>query len=485
MIDRDIKKESLKGFTWRVVQNISTQLASFAIQIVLARILLPEDYGIVALTSTFIAILNVIVTTGFSSSIVQKKEITDLDKSSMFYLSVFVGLILYGIVFAVAPALSSFYNISLLSSVFRIQGISLIVASVSSVHNATLIRHLDFKKSFIASFVSVICQGAVGITMAFLGYGVWALVFATLANNLVNCCMLFILCKWIPKSGFSISSTKKMFSFSFKVLLGNLLNTVYNSIKTLIIGKVYDSEMVGYYNKGYSFPTTMMVGIDGAMTTVLFSTLSKIQDDKERFVLYLRKSMKLSLTIVVPMLCGMAAVADPMIRVLLTDKWEGAIPFVMLTCAICLSWPLSARTQALNAVGKSGTNLIINIIMKVIGIGLIIASIPFGVYVMCLSSLVGSAISFFTYSIIISKNFNYSFKQQLVDVFPIYLLGFLMFGFVFRLSFLLNLNLIIKLIVLVAFGATFYLGLSFMLKMEGFMDIIIFIKKGFSKKKQY
>ena len=479
----NLKKESIKGFIWRVVQNVSTQLMSLIISIVLARILLPSDYGTIGLTSTFIAILNVFVSTGFTSALVQKKEIDEIDKSSMFYFSVTVGIFLYLIVFFFAPMVASFYKTEILTSVLRIQGISLVIASLFSVHNAIIMRNLQFKKSFIAGLIAVFCQGFVGVAMALDGYGVWALVFGTLVNNIVNCIMLFVLCKWLPRLTFSITSIRKMLSFSFKVLAGNLLNTIYNSAKTLVIGRVYDPNMVGYYNKGYQFPTVMMTGIDGAMTTVLFSSLSRIQDDKELFVAYLRRSMKMSLTVVTPMLCGMAAIADPMIRLLLTDKWATSIPFVMLTCAICLTWPLSARTQALNAIGKSGTNLIINIIIKVIGLTLIFVSIPFGVYVMCVSSLVSSIISFIIYSIIISKNFKYSIAEQLFDVLPVYAIGVLMFVFVYGLSLILSVNLFLKLIILVLVGAVIYIGISFLFKMEGFIYIINLVKNHFKRKR--
>lgn len=473
----NLRAASIKGFIWRFIQNVSTQLMSFIIQIVLARILLPSDFGIIALTSTFITILNVIVTTGFTSALIQKKEIDEIDKSSMFYFSLFVGIILYIIVFFSAPLLSYFYNEEQLTLVFRIQGISLLIASIFSVHNAIILRKLDFKKSFFAGFIAIICQGLVGIPLALNGFGVWSLVLGALVNTSVNCVLIMVLCKWIPKFKFSFHSIKRLFSFSSKVLAGNVLNAVYNSSKTLIIGKVYDTEIVGYYNKGYQFPTTMMNGIDGAMTTVLFSSLSKIQDDKQRFVSYLRKSMKMSLTIVVPMLCGMAAVADPMIKLLLTEKWGEAIPFVIITCAICLTWPLSARTQALNAIGKSGTNLIINIILKIIGIGLIFASIPFGVYVMCVSSLLSSIISFIIYSIIISKNFEYTIRQQVLDVLPIYFIGFTMFIMVYRLSSMLEINLALKLFILVIFGILIYVSLSFLFDLEGFKYLMNLIKK--------
>lgn len=475
MENDSLKNASILGFVWRFLQNFSTQFIGLVIQIILARILMPSDYGLVSLTSTTITILNVIVSTGFTSAIVQKKEVDELDRSSMFYFSIIIGVILYIIVFLCAPKVGEFYAEEALGSVLRVQSISLIISSLCSVHNAVIMRNLEFKKTFTSSLLGVVFQGIVGISMAIKGYGVWALVCGTLVNNAMNCLALFVICKWKPKLVFSFKPIISMFSFSSKILAGNLLNTIYNSCKTLVIGKAYNLEMVGYYNKGYQYPTVMMTGIDGAMTTVLFSSLSKLQDDKAQFVTYLRKSMKLSLTVVTPMLCGMAAVADPMIRILLTDKWEKSIPFVMITCLLCLTWPLSARTQALNSIGKSGTNLIVNIFMKVIGFSLILASIPFGVYVMCLSSLIGTVINTTVYTILIARYFDYPAKQQLEDVVPIYLVGIFMFVIVYGLSLILQINIYMKLIILICIGATVYISISWIFKMEGFMWIVNFI----------
>lgn len=477
----NLKSESIRGFIWKTAQNVSTQLISLVIQIVLARLLLPREYGLVSLTSVIITILNVIVQTGFTSSLVQKKDISETDKSSMFIFSVGIGVLIYLGVFISSPLVARFYNEPNLTSVLRVQAISLVIISLCSVHNAIIMRNLDFKKNFIASLIGVLCQGVIGISMAFMGYGVWALVIGTLSLNAANCIALWIICKWKPTIDFSITSIRQMVSFSVKILAGNLLNTIYNSSKTLVIGKVFNSEMVGFYNRGYVFPATMVTGIDGAMTTVLFSSLSRVQDDKKRFVNYLRKSMKTSLTVVTPLLCGMAAVADPMIRLLLTDKWISAVPFVRISCVICLFWPLTARNQALNAIGKSGINLSLNLITKIISLGMLFVSIPFGVYVMCYSSLVGDLVSIVIYTIIISKYCDYSISRQIIDVIPIYIVGATMFVAVWLLSEILIMNSLLELIILIVVGAVIYTGISWLFKMEGFMFVLNMVQEKIKK----
>lgn len=462
---------SINGFSWRFFQLFSTQILNLVLQIILARILLPADYGLVALTSVINSILTTIVTTGFSSSIVQKKELTEIEKSSMFFVSVILGSGLYCIAFFLSPLVSRFYNQPILTSILRVQTISILIMSFSSVHNATLQRKLDYKKTFFASFLGVVFQGAVGIAMAKQGLGVWSLVVSVLVSNAVNCVTLFIICKWKPLFSLSIKATKEMFSFSSKILLNNTLNTAYNSFLTLIIGKVYNAEMVGYYEKGFSFPVSLMNSVDGAMNSVLFSSLSRLQDDRVRFVSFMRKSMKTSLTIVTPLLLGMAAVSDPMVRFFLTDKWEGAIPFVMIQCILCLSWPLSARVHALNAIGKSGMNLLVNVLIKALCLVLILLSIPLGIYAMCLSSMIGTVVSIILYSIIISRHFDYSMLCQFKDVAPIYAVGGIMFVGVYWLSSVLTFSSLVKLLILIPFGAVLYIGISLAFKLDGFLSV--------------
>ncbi len=474
--NKELKRKSLTGFIWRVSQNISAQIITLVIQIILARILTPEDYGLVALTSVIITLLSVFVQTGFTSAIVQKKDLLEIDKSTMFFFSIGVGLILYSILFVSAPSLANYYHEPLLPSVFRAQTFSMVIASFGAVHNALIARELLFKKNFISNLISVIVQGVAGISLALGGFGVWALVISTLVRDVVNCIIVFWIYKWVPQLVFSFKSIKKMLSFSVMILAGNLLNSIYNSCRTLVIGKIYNAQMIAYYNKGYNFPATIMVGIDGAMTTVLFSSLSKLQDEQDKYVRYLRKSMQVSITIICPILCGMAAVADPMIRLLLTDKWEEAIPFVMISCLICLSWPLSAKAHALNAIGKSAINLGINFMVKIVAVALVFLSIPYGVYAMCLSGLIDTMISVIAYTYVIAKYCNYSVKTQFFDVLPIYAVGFIMFGAVYALSNILVMGNLLKLMVLISSGILLYAGLSFVFKLEGFMYIWSLLK---------
>lgn len=483
MDNEKLKKESISGFLWRAFQNVSSQLVSFIIQIVLARILLPEDFGVISLTTVFVQISSVFVQTGLTSSLVQKKEIDEYDKSSMFYLSIALGVILYLIAFFASPLIAHLYDEPLLIDILRVQSISLLFASFSSVSIALITRELRFKKTIFVGLIGYAFQGCVGIWMALNGFGVWSLVIGSVIYHAIYSIGMFIAGKWIPKLKFSFKRIKEMLFFSSSVLFTNLLNTTYNNTRTLVVGAVYSEETLGLYDKGNQFPGSLMTGIDGAMTTVLFSSLSKIQDEDEKFVKFLRRSMKLSLTIVVPMLCGLAAVGYPLISILLTDKWIGSVPFLMIYCAICLTWPLSAKTHALNAKGKSGLTFLVNTINMAINIALMLVSTKYGIINFALATLLGTYIGTVLTSIVVSKTINYSLKDQLRDELPIYITGLLMFACIYGLSMLSNINLYVKLALLVVDGITIYIGLSVLFGLEGFNYIVQSIKKLISKSK--
>lgn len=481
-----LKKDAAQGFIWRLLQNFSAQSISFIIQLILARILLPSDFGILAITTIFISISNILVQVGFSSSIVQKKNLDETDKSTMFFISCILGFVLYFLIFVSAPFIAKFYNQEILILILRIQSLSLIAISFSSVSIALIMRSLNFKKSFIAGIISYAFQGVIGVYMALNGYGVWSLVISSLTYNFVYSIVSVVVCKWSPKLLFSFKSAIEMLSFSSKILGTSMLNTIYNSSQSLIIGKVFSPTILGYYNRGVQLPKTIVTGIDGAMTTVLFSSLSRIQDDKKELVKFLRKSMKISLAIVVPFMCGLAAVADPLIRVLFTDKWESSIPFVMIYSCITLTWPLSAKSHALNSIGKSGVNFSLNIIMKIFSVILMLISLRFGIYVFAITGLITAIANEIGIGVIVTKYFNYSIREQIRDVLPVYTIGFIMFIIVYLLSHFIIFNLYLDLLILIIIGVFVYTMLSYIFKLEGFMFLygngLILIRKKFDKK---
>lgn len=476
----ELKQKTVSGFIWRLLQNISSHGISFVIQIILARILLPEDYGVTTIITVFLTIANVFINTGFSSALIQKKDLTEVDLSSAFYSGMLLSFGLYGVLFVSAPYIASYYEMPLLSPMLRVQSLSVIFGALCSVQQSVLTKHMQFRKSMIASMSASIVQGVVGIVLALNGLGAWSLVLSYLAGNIVTCIVLWLVVKWKPKLVFSIKNVQRLLSFSIKVLGLNLINTLYNNLKSLIIGKAYDETSLAYYNRGYQFPSLVMSNVDGAMTTVLFSSLSKLQDDEKEFMRMLRKSMRMSLYVCSPIMLGMFVVAEPMVLVLLTDKWIESVPFVQLSCLICLMWPMSAITHAVIAKGKSSTALILNIVTKMIGICFLMLSLRFGVYAFVMSGLFSSIICRIISAFVYKQTLTYSIRNQLFDIVSPMWRAVLMAMVIYPIN-LLNIPPLLKLVIMLPVGGTIYIILSLIVKSEEFASILGMLKKKFLK----
>ena len=445
------------------------------ISIVLARLLSPDDYGIVAMITVFTNIAMVFITTGFSSAVIQKKELSETDISTMFYSGLALSFVLYGILFVASPYIALMYEQPILTDMIRVESVIVILGASYSIQQALISRELQYKKTFIIGLVCVLVQGATGIAFALLGFGPWALVLSTIIQYAVHSVLMWCIVKWKPKLIFSGKSFKAMFGFSTKMLAAGLLNAVFNNIRSLIIGVRYSSADLAYYNKGYQYPTLIMGQVDGTINTVLFSSLSKYQSDWDAGLKVLRRAMKTSLYICAPLMAGMCAVADPMIRILLTDKWEGSIVYVRLVAIICIFWPLSAQRNALNARGKSGVALIMNIIGKSVTIICLLATFWHSVQLMITSSIIGSTICLFINAFFYRKHLEYCFKDQVSDILPPLLLAAGM-GFITYTVMFLNLSSVLTLLIQIPVGIAVYVLGSWVFRFDSFFYILGLIK---------
>jgi len=482
-MEKSLKGRVLAGTAWSFLQRISTQLMSLVISIILARILTPDDYGTVAMITVFTNIAMVFITTGFSSAIIQKKELSEADISTMFYAGLGLSLVLYGILFAAAPWIAVMYKTPVLTPMLRVESLIVVLGATYSVQQALISRNLQYKKNFIIGAVCVVVQGTSGIAFALNGFGPWSLVYSTIINYTAHAALMWIVVKWKPKLIFSKESFKSMFGFSTKMLAGGLLNALFNNIRSLIIGVRYSSADLAYYNKGYQYPTLIMNQVDGTINTVLFSSLSKYQSDWEAGLKVLRRAMKTSLYICAPLMAGMCAVADPMIRLLLTDKWEGSIVYVRLVAIICIFWPLSAQRNALNARGKSGVALTMNVIGKVVTITCLLATFWHSVQLMITSSIIASCIGLVVNSFFYRKHLDYRFRDQIGDILPPLLLSAAM-GFITYSVMFLNLSSALTLVIQIPLGIALYVFGSWLFKFESFTYLLNMIK-GLLKKKAH
>lgn len=417
----EIKKQAKKGFVWRFAQYFIRSFLALVLQIVIARMVTPAEYGLVALAAVFITIANVFIQTSFSSAIIQKDKLNDNTLSTVFWVGIGGSILLYIIIYVLSPYVSAFYKMPQLAMVLKIQSISLIFAGLCSVHVALIDRDLLFKRSFYIGLFSSLAQGVVGIAMAIRGYGVWALVYSSLAANLIICIMSWRLYSWKPAFIYDISGVYVLFAFSGRVLVCNLLNTVFNNMRSLVIGKVYIPADLGYYNRGMQFPSAIMTNVDGAIASVLFPTLSKFQKDPATLLSILRKTLQISLFICVPLMFGLALVAEPLVLILLTKKWLGCVPFIKLSAFICVLWPFSAITHAINAIGRSDIALKVNIVSKISATLTMIYFMQFNIYYFVVSSLYVSVILLAYTAFLAKKYLSYPYKTQILDVYPPFL----------------------------------------------------------------
>lgn len=479
--EQNLKERAIGGAIWKLAEKLGMQMMQIVIQIVLARILLPEDYGIIGLLSIFINISDVFILQGFTTALIQKKDADELDYSSVFFANLAMSIIIYIIFYAISPMAAEFYDTPQLCKVMRVLSLNIIVGAFCAVHNAIVSKNLQFKISFIRNIANTVTQGVVGIGMACFGYGVWSLVGSKIAGTFVGMVILCVTVEWKPKFVFSMDRIKSLFQYSSKVLGTNLLNTIFNNIHSLIIGRYFSTIDVGYYQRGQQIPQAAMTAVDGSMNEVLYPTLSLLQNEPDRMKGALRRSMKTSMYIVLPMLMGLMVTAKPLTLILLTDKWLPSVPFMQLTCLITLFWPLSARTHALNAIGRSDVTFKLSIIAKIITLIMIAACISFGIYAIMWGTLLASVISFWITSYYVKKYLNYSLKELFRDIGAPIILSAGMVLVVVAIS-KLPIGIFMGLFFQILGGALFYILMSEILKLEQYEYIknmmLKIIKKG-------
>lgn len=482
--EQNLKQRAIGGAIWKLSEKLGMQLMQIAIQIVLARILLPEDYGIIGLLSIFINISDVFILQGFTTALIQKKNADSMDYSSVFFANLFMSVVIYGIFYSISPAVARFYKTPALCNVMRVMSINIIIGAFCAVHNAIVSRNLQFKISFSRNIANTITQGIVGIGMACMGCGVWSLVGSKIAGAFVGMVILCATVKWKPQFVFSLQRIKKLFNYSSKVLATNLLNTLFNNIHSLIIGRYFSTVDVGYYQRGQQIPQAAMIAVDGSITEVLYPTLSLLQNEPERLKSALRRSMKMSMYIVLPMLTGLMITARPLTLILLTDKWLPSVPFMQMTCLITMFWPLSARSHALNAIGRSDVTLKLSIISKVLTLIMIAMCVPLGIYAIMWGTLLASFASFGITSFYTEKYLNYSVRELFKDIgSPIFLsIGM---GFAVVIIGKIKMAVLPSVCLQVLAGVVFYIGASAALHLESYeylMGMIRPILKKIAKK---
>lgn len=479
-----LRESIIKNLIWKFLERGGVQGVQFIIQIVLARILTPSDYGVIGLITVFIAVANVFVQSGLGSALIQKKGATEDDYSSVFYLNIIIALIMIAILFIIAPVISGFYQMEILIPVLRVQSLMLLFNAFNVVQNAVLQKNMKFKKIFYASLGAITISGILGIIIAYLGAGVWALVFQQLINALITSVILWIIVKWRPKCVLKLGNIRQLFKFGSRLLCSGLIDTLYNNIYPLIIGKVYSQAELGYYNRGYQIPNVLVSNLNGSIQGVLFPVFAEYQDNRPRLKQLVRRSIVTSSFLVFPMMAGLAACSEPLTIILLTEKWLPSVPFMQLSCIIYALWPIhTANLQAINAVGRSDVFLKLEIIKKTINIAVLFITVPMGIYAMLIGSCCTSFVSAGVNAWPNKKLLNYSYFEQVKDILPSLILSIIMCTLCFSI-FLLHLSTWVTLIIQVTAGVTFYILAAWLFKLECFTYLLNTIKSKLRSRKE-
>lgn len=464
------------GIVWKFIEKTATQFVSFIVSVVLARILMPEQYGIIAKVTIFIAIADVFVTTGLGSALIQNKESDELDFSSMFYLNMVLSNILYIILFFIAPYVALFFDNEILSPVLRILGIRLLFSACGSIQQAYISKHMIFKKSAKATFMATVCSAVLGIGLAYGGAGVWSLVVQQLSLTICQIIFQMFIVDWKPSFKFSWKRAKRMVGYSNTILLSGILDSFGSQIRTLLIGKFYTDAELAYFNRGDVYPQMLINSINNTMHVVLFAVYSKEQDYLDTVKNILRKSIQRGSFLVFTMLTGLAMVARPLILFMLTEKWEECVPFLQIACVGYATWIIQIVSQeAIMGLGYGKDYLRITIARFIFNMLVLILAVRLGIIAIAISTVITNLFSMALVCAWTAKHLNYRIAEQIKDILPSIEVSVGIVLVVYAVSYL-NIPNIILLVAEVASGIGICILISIVTKNESFYWILSKIK---------
>lgn len=472
-----LKEQAVKGTGWSAVERFSTQGISFLIQLILARLLVPEDYGAIAMLAIFLQIAQVFIDSGFANALIKKIDCTEEDYSTVFYYNLAVAGGLYLLFFGIAPFVAAFYKMPILTNVMRVISITLILNALSIVQRTKLVKQVDFKTQTKVSVSSVLISGGVGIFMAYNEFGVWSLCFQSIVYSIIQFLLFSLYVHWNPKLLFNIKSFHEMFSFGSKLLTASLISVIYNNLYTIVIGKRFDSSTLGLFSRADQFATFPSTNIGQILSRVSLPVLSKIQNDNVKLVHAYRKIIRYGSLIISPLMLGLCAIAQPLVLSILTEKWIGVVPFLQILCIGFVVDHLNGLNLNLLLVkGRSDLFLKLEIVKKIIAITILLVSIPYGVMAMCIGRSFYCVIAVFINSYYTKKLINLSVWKQLCDITPYVCVSIIMASIVlFSIHFLES--SIIQLLIGIIEGVLIYgLAIIFLFRSDA-KDVILVIKE--------
>lgn len=467
-------REILTNFIWKFAERCGAQLISFLVSIILARLLMPTDYGTIALCMVFIYILQVFADSGLGTALIQKKSPDDLDYSTVFFTNLGMSLVLYAIMWMAAPYIANFYGMPALINLIRVLSLSLISNGLRNVQQAYVSKHMIFKRFFYSTLGASICSAILGIFMAYKGFGTWSLVTQQLVSSYVGTLILWLTVPWRPMLRFSLERLKSLFSFGWKLLASSLIATSYDQFWQLIIGKLYSPSQLAYFNQGQKFPQIIVTNINASINSILLPAMASEQDHRERVRDMTRRAIKTSIFIMAPLMMILAACSKNVVMLVLTDKWLPCVPFLCIFCINYMFWPVhTANLNAINALGRSDIFLKLEIIKNIIGIGIVLSTMEYGVMAMAYGTLISGICSQIINAWPNKILLSYSYWHQVKDFMPSIVLA----GIAGLVSYGIGSVLENQMLIFVVFlqgvcGIVSYIVLNYLTKNEAFMYLL-------------
>jgi O-antigen/teichoic acid export membrane protein len=469
--DTSLKSKAARGMIWSAFGTFSSQGISFVIGIILARLLMPSDYGLIGMLAIFFAFSNMIIESGFANALIQKIDRTESDFSTIFYFNLLVSIIIYLILYFTAPLIASFYNTPELKLLTRVLSLNLLIGSLSIVQQVRLKILFDFKSIALITLISVIFSGIFGVVLAYLNFGVWALVAQNLSAALIKTLLLFYFNKWYPQIVFNINSLKQLFGFSSKLLIAGLVSTIVNNLYSILIGKIFTPREVGYYTRARQYPELLSNTITTILQGVTYPILTSLQNERERMISVYGRLMRVTVFFVIPFLTLFAILAEPFVRLLLTEKWMPVVPLIQWLCFARMITPISAlNMNILNAIGRSDLFLKVDLSKLPIFIIAIAITVPLGINIVVIGNFLTSLLSFFINAYYPGKLFGFGAYRQLKEMLSVVLATIIMSTVVIGLIWFIPGDLF-KLCVGAVLGIITYLGAAYLLKIEELKEV--------------
>ena len=473
----NLKQQTKKGLYWSFFNQFSNYGMQFCVGIVMARLLSPSDYGITALPGVFLAIAAVFQDSGMAGALIRKPEIEEKDYSTLFLYSIGMGILMYAALFFASPYIASYFETPVLTPLVRVTALTFLWGPITTVQYVILKRKLDFKTPTKISIATKIFSAIVGITMAYMGYGLWALVISGVLSGFLNLILIVWAVRWYPRTGWSNESFKYLWGYGNKMLASSLLETAYSNITPLFVAKYYSPADLGVYNRARNYAIMPSQNVTGVIQNVTFPVLSKMQDDDESLARNYRRMLKTTAFVVFPLMMLLAGLARPLIITMITAKWEACIILLQLLCFSLMWYPIhSINLNLLQVKGRTDLFFRLEVIKKIIGLSILVVTLPLGLVVFCIGGIISSLVCLAVNTYYTGKLINVGYLKQMRDLFPTLLLSLVLFGVILALNQFIS-NYLLQILVGGTVGSLVYLGGAFLFKFDELNDVKYMLKR--------